>query len=52
VAGMNHAGPVEVAAVWNDPHGGAADSVQGGRFYVDLGAGRFRPAKAAPGEGN
>jgi len=40
---------VEVAGVWNDPHGSDPDNIQGGRFYVNV-AREFHPAKAAPGE--
>ena len=50
VAGLPRRGRVEMAGVWNDPHGDDANDIRGGRFYVDLDRGRFQPAKAAPGE--
>jgi penicillin-binding protein 2 len=50
VAGLKQPSRVEVAGVWNDPHGQDPDSFQGGRFYVNVGAAGFHRAKAAPGE--
>lgn len=50
VAGLDGSGRVEVAGVWNNPHGDDANDIRGGRFYVNLDHGRFKPAKAAPGE--
>ena len=50
VAGVSPSGPVEVAAVWNDPHGADANDIRGGRFYVDLDSGGLHRLKAAPGE--
>src|SRR5512146_345967 len=47
VAGGNRSGRVEVAAVWNAPHGEDADDIQGGRFYVDAPRMALRRAKAA-----
>jgi penicillin-binding protein 2 len=45
VAGASPSGPVEVAAVWNDPHGNDADDVKGGRFYIDVPRAALKPAK-------
>ena len=50
VAGLDGSGRVEVAGVWNDPHGDDGDDIRGGHFYVNRDRGRFKPAKAAPGE--
>jgi penicillin-binding protein 2 len=49
VASMK-SGRVEVAGVWNDPHGDDGNDMQGGRFYVDVARAARRPAEAAPGE--
>jgi penicillin-binding protein 2 len=45
VAGVSPSGPVEVAAVWNDPQGKEADDMQGGRFYVDVPRAALKHAK-------
>jgi penicillin-binding protein 2 len=50
VAGGNQAGQLEVAAVWNDPHGDDGDAVQGGHFYLDVPRAALQRAQAAPGE--
>jgi penicillin-binding protein 2 len=49
VAGMKP-GRVEVAGVWNGPHGDDSNNMQGGRFYVDVPRTALRRAKAAPGQ--
>jgi penicillin-binding protein 2 len=45
VAGVSPSGPVEVDAVWNDPHGKDADGIQGGRFYIDVPRAALKHAK-------
>jgi penicillin-binding protein 2 len=44
VAGID-SGRVEVAGVWNDPHGDDMSDLQGGRFYVNVPLAALKPAK-------
>jgi penicillin-binding protein 2 len=45
VAGLGKKGKLEVAAVWNDPHGEDANDIRGGRFYVEVPRVALKPAK-------